>query len=130
MSPEIFEFKQTQEIITYIRQKYHDELEFLWQNSPRNAVWRNQENQKWYALLLTIPRNKLPGEISDETVEIINLRFQKNQALDFAESHTNIFPGYHMNKNNWITIILDNSMETKQILDLIDQSYDISLNST
>ncbi|MFR2768113.1 MAG: MmcQ/YjbR family DNA-binding protein [Thomasclavelia sp.] len=37
------------------------------------------------------------------------------------------YPGYHMNKNNWITIKLDNSVETKKIFELIDNSYNLSL---
>lgn len=127
MNESIFTSQQAKEIIIYVQNKYGDELEFLWQKFPKNAIWRNQKNQKWYALLLSIPRNKLPGQTSDEEVEIIDIRFQKNEALDFAESNDNVFPGYHMNKNNWITIILDGSMDTKQILALLDHSYAISL---
>ncbi len=127
MDKQVFRSKQAEEIVTYVREQYGDELEFLWQKFPKNAVWRNKENQRWYAALLVIPRNKLAGQTSDEEVEIIDIRFQKNEALDFAESNDNVFPGYHMNKNNWITIVLDGGMETKQILDLLDHSYGISL---
>ncbi len=127
MNEQVFRSKQAKEIITYVRKQYGDELEFLWQKFSKNAIWRNKENQKWYALLLVIPRNKLAGQTSDEEVEIIDLRSQKHEALDFAESNDNVFPGYHMNKNNWITIVLDDSMDTEQILALLDRSYNISL---
>ena len=127
MQPNVFTSSQAQEVITFIRQEYGDELEFLWPKFSKNAIWRNQKNRKWYAALLIIPRNKLPSQTSDEEVEIIDLRFHKNEALDFAASNPNVFPGYHMNKNNWITIILDDSMPTPEILNLIDQSYRISL---
>ena len=33
-----------------------------------------------------------------------------------------------MNKNSWITIKLDNSVETERIFELIDNSYNLSLN--
>lgn len=127
MSQTIFTSPQTQAIITYVSQKYGDELEFLWEKFSKNAIWRNQENHKWYALLMTIPLSKLPGQTSDEEVEIIDLRFHKNEALDFAATSDHIFPGYHMNKNNWITIILDDSLPTEHVLALLDQSYHISL---
>ena len=127
MSEKVFDSPQAQEVIAYVRKKYGDELEFLWQKFPKNAIWRNKDNQKWYAALLAIPRNKLAGQTSEEKVEIIDIRFQKNEALEFAESNDNVFPGYHMNKNNWITIILDRSMATEQIVELLDQSYRISL---
>lgn len=126
----IFVSSQVKEVIACVHKKYGDELEFLWQKSPKNAIWRNKNNHKWYAVLLTIPRNKLSGQTTDEKVEIIDLRFQKDAALDFAESQANVFPGYHMNKNNWITIILDGGMETAQILNLLDQSYEIAAQKT
>ena len=37
-----------------------------------------------------------------------------------------VFPGYHMNKKSWITIKLDNSMETNTIFKLIDNSYNLA----
>ena len=36
-------------------------------------------------------------------------------------------PGYHMNKKSWITIKLDESVETTTIFDLIDNSYNLSI---
>ena len=32
-------------------------------------------------------------------------------------------PAYHMNKDSWITIVLDGTVPMKEICDLIDQSY-------
>lgn len=39
----------------------------------------------------------------------------------------NIYPGDHMNKKSWITIKLDNSLSTKTICSLIDDSYKLSI---
>ena len=122
----VFQSQQAKTIIGYVRDKYGDKLEFLWPKFSHNAIWRNQINRKWYALLLVIPKSKL-GLESDELVEILDVRFDKNEALDFAHSNENIYPGYHMNKNNWITIILNDSIDTSQILSLLDHSYEISL---
>lgn len=122
----IFKSPQTHEIIRFVKEQYGDELEFLWQKFPKNAIWRNQINRKWYAALLTVKAQKL-GLDRDEEVEIIDLRFDKNEALEFASSHDHIYPGYHMNKNNWITIILDGGLPTNQIEALIDHSYAISV---
>lgn len=130
MSPSIYQNPQTHEIIAYIAEKYGDELEFLWRRFPSNAIWRNRVNHKWYAVLLIIPQSKLgilDREYPDKPVEILDLRFYKNEALDFAASQPNVYPGYHMNKNNWITIILDDTTSTSKIQDLIDLSYQISL---
>ena len=33
-------------------------------------------------------------------------------------------PAYHMNKNHWISIVLDNSVSDDQIIPLLELSYD------
>ena len=111
--------------IKYVKEKYNDELEYLWQKFPNNAIWRNKKNNKWYGVLLVVKENKLAIE-SDKLVEIIDLRFQKENIHKIIDNNR-FYPGYHMNKNNWITIKLDNSVETKKIFELIDNSYNLSL---
>ncbi len=120
-----FKSEQTKDIINYIKKKYNDELEFLWEKFDDNAIWRNKQNNKWYALLLTVSKRKL-GIESDDMVEIIDLRYQKEE-IDKIIDNKNIFPGYHMNKKSWITIKLDNSVDVKQIYKLIDNSYNLSI---
>lgn len=127
MHEEIYQSPQSKSVITFIKDHYGDNLEFLWQKFPTNAIWRNQKNKKWYGAILKIPRSKL-GLDSDEIVEILDLRFDKHAALDFAANQPNIYPGYHMNKNNWITIVLDNSLKTEEIFSLIEKSYQIAEN--
>ena len=34
-------------------------------------------------------------------------------------------PGYHMNKQHWITILLDGTVGKSKILDFLDMSYDL-----
>jgi len=125
MEPDIFKSLQANEIIKYVKEKYNDELEYLWQKFPNNAIWRNKKNNKWYGVLLVVKENKLAIE-SDKLVEIIDLRFQKENIHKIIDNNR-FYPGYHMNKNNWITIKLDNSVETKKIFELIDNSYNLSL---
>lgn len=124
-TPNIFKTKQAQSIIKYIKEKYNDNLEFLWKKFPNNAIWRNKDNNKWYGLLGTIPETKL-GLKSDNIIEIINLRYPKETIQNIIDNK-HIFKGYHMNKNNWITIKLDNNIDIEKIYKFIDNSYKISL---
>lgn len=125
MTNQVFQSQQAQELIEYVRETYGDELEFLWQKFPRNAIWRNQSNRTWYSVLLVIPAKKI-GAGGDELIEIIDLRFPKGEILSIVDGQK-FFEGYHMNKNNWITIKLDGSVPTAEIIALLDQSYQISL---
>ena len=126
MSQYDFQSPQAHAIIDYVREQYGDELEFLWENFPRDAIWRNPVTRKWYGLLMAVSRRKL-GQDADDEVEIIDLLFSRHEAPDFVAGNKNVLPGYHMNKNNWITIVLDGSMATEQILALLDQSYRLTV---
>ena len=121
----IFKSSQTKEIIEYVNNKYDDELEFLWEKYDNNAIWRNKLNRKWYAVILTITEEKLKIE-SKKEIEIIDLMYQKDKICDVIDN-IKIYPGYHMNKKSWLTIKLDNSMRTDEIIKFIDNSYSLSI---
>ncbi|MBR3134646.1 MAG: MGMT family protein [Clostridia bacterium] len=124
----VFKEEQSKKVIQYIKNKYNDELEFLWEKFDNCAIWRNKSNNKWYGVLLVIEEKKL-GIDSKKLVEIIDLKYQKESISQIIDSKT-ILPGYHMNKKSWITIKLDHSLSTKKIFELIDNSYDLSSYST
>ena len=122
---EVFKSNQTKDIIRYVKEKYNDELEFLWEKLKDTAIWRNKENDKWYGLVMAISKRKLGLELDDE-VEAINLRYQKER-IQMIIDNEKIFPGYHMNKKSWITVKLDDTVKTEKILELINNSYILSL---
>lgn len=119
----IFKNRQTKEIISYVKETYGDELEFLWKNS-NNAIWRRKDNKKWYGALLFLSKRKL-GFDSDEVVEIIDLRLSYDNIKNLID-HTNYFPGWHMNKKYWYTMILDERLTTDEICKRIDESYTLA----
>lgn len=120
----IFSNSQTQQIISYIRQKYGDELEFLWKNFPTDAIWRRKDTNKWYGLLVKLPKNKL-GLKGSENVDILNLKVSPEK-LEKLLDNKSILHAYHMNKKHWITICLDGTVETQKITNLIDESYKLA----
>ncbi|MDD4510344.1 MAG: MmcQ/YjbR family DNA-binding protein [Oscillospiraceae bacterium] len=119
--PEIFKSAQAKQLIEYVRSAYGDELEFLWQKFPDNAVWRRKDTQKWYGALLTVPKRKL-GFDSDETAEIIDLRI-KPEELETTLDGKQYLPGYHMNKKNWYTVLLNGFVPIDELSRRIDESY-------
>ena len=121
---EIFKTDYTKEIVDYIKNKYGDELEFLWEKSPKNAVIRRKSTKKWYAVILTISKRKLNLD-SDEAVEIINLH-NSPEEIEKIIDNKRYFPAYHMNKKHWCTICLDGTVELEKIYKLIDMSYELA----
>ena len=120
----VFKNKQSEEVIKYIKEKYNDDLEFLWDKFDDCAIWRNKSNEKWYGILMKVKRSKF-FEDSEELVEVIDLRYNKGETEKIVDNKK-IFSGYHMNKNSWITIKLDGTEKTKKIFELIDNSYKLS----
>lgn len=120
----IFGGQCSKKVIDYAREKYGDELEFLWERYPDAAVLRRKDNKKWYALFMTISKTKL-GLDSGEPVEIIDLRFDADE-LQKTVDGVKYFPGYHMNKKHWITICLNGSVPIENILNCLDNSYKLA----
>ena len=121
---EIFKTDYTKEVVDYIKNKYGDELEFLWEKSPKTAVVRRKNSNKWYALILTLSKRKLNLD-SDEAVEIINLH-NSPEEIEKLTDNKRYFPAYHMNKKHWCTICLDGTVELEKIYKLIDKSYELA----
>ena len=121
---EIFKANYTKEIVAYIKNKYRDELEFLWEKSPKNAVVRRKSSKKWYAVILTVSKRKLNLD-SDEIIEVINLHNIVEEIKKLIDNKK-YFPAYHMNKKYWCTICLDGTVELEEIYKLIDISYKLT----
>ena len=59
----------------------------------------------------------------------INLKCDPEKSLELRAQHSSIIPGFHMNKKHWNTIIVDDRMNQKLLLSLIDHSYNLVVKS-
>ncbi len=119
--PDVFKNEYAKQVIQYVRKSYQDELQFLWTKFPENAVYRRQDNAKWYAALLVLKKSKL-GLDGDDAIDIIDLR-GKPEDISALIDGKKYFPGFHMNKKNWFTICLDGSVPLEEIFHRIDESF-------
>ena len=111
---------QLERIIDYVCHNYNDNLEHLWDKNPANAIIRRKDNKKWYCLFMKVEAKRL--KINKETVlDVIDLR--GNEDTINSIDNKIIFPGYHMNKKHWFTLILDERMSDESIINLINKSY-------
>lgn len=79
----------------YIKNVYRVIAEFPWLSAPNFAVYRHQSNNKWFAVIMEIPKAKL-GIEEEGNINIINL---KSDPLLIGSLILNkgILPAYHMN---------------------------------
>ena len=119
-----FSSAQALKVADYIREKFSDEPEFLWEKYPDFAVFRRKDNRKWYAVIMNLPKNKLGLDGADE-IEILNLRV-KPEELDKIFDGEKYFRGYHMNKKSWLTIRLDDTLTFEEISARLEKSYQLA----
>ncbi|MBO1213163.1 hypothetical protein BUZ61_03285 [Staphylococcus nepalensis] len=62
---------------------------------------------------------------STETIDVINLKVRK-ELIGPLRKKEGIYPAYHMDKSNWITINLKETNTMNQIKDLIAESYELT----
>lgn len=120
--PNYFIYDQTNRINGYIKEKYHNDPEFLWESSPGCGVYRNQINNKWYGIIMNVDYSKLDNKTGE--VEIINVKLDEKEIQDLLKQK-GFYKAYHMNKISWITIILNDTLSDEIICSLIDKSYNI-----
>jgi predicted DNA-binding protein (MmcQ/YjbR family) len=144
-----FKEKSSKNIIEYIKNKYDDDVEYLWDDYD-GGVFRNKDNKKWYGVMMkireksfvtsTLKRLKVSGKVSnhpllekkdfsdEQYMEVIDIHIDKANADGLIDYET-IFPGFHMNQYSWITIILDNKTNLKKLYELLDASYSMTVKS-
>ena len=53
------------------------------------------------------------------------LKCDPDRAIELRETYPAIQPGYHMSKIHWNIIMMDGSLSSKLILELVDHSYQL-----
>lgn len=59
----------------------------------------------------------------------LNVKVRPSEAYFWRDIYKSVIPGYHMNKNNWNTIILDGTVPEEDIRRMIAESYDLVTDS-
>ena len=112
------------ELESYIADKYGVEPEYPWQSAPTFAVFRHSNNKKWFAVIMTITKDKL-GFDSRENIDVVNLKCDQ-LLMGSVLKEQGIFPAYHMSKTHWISVALDGSAQEDKVKWLLDLSFDLT----
>ncbi len=95
------------------------ELPFTYEDYPFDdtnwTVIRHLKNKKIFAMIF-----QREGRIW------INVKAEPVSGDFWRQIYPAVVPAYHMNKQHWISIILDGSMDDEDILRLIQDSYDLT----
>ncbi|RHO59920.1 MmcQ/YjbR family DNA-binding protein [Eubacterium sp. AM05-23] len=111
-------------LIQFIAEQYSAHEENPWKRYPNYAVFRHRSNQKWFALMMNISKSKL-GLPSDEMIDVLNVKCDP-MLISTLRNEKGVYPAYHMNKENWLTLALDGSIKDDQLKWLLDQSFELT----
>lgn len=108
-------------VIEYARINYGTEPEYPWEKYPEYAVLRNAASGKWYAVIMRVKRSFL-GLDGEGTVDVINVKCDP-VTVGSLRLKSGFLPAYHMNKDRWVSILLDGTVGEDEIFPLIDESF-------
>ncbi len=121
-------YPQSNRITNLIIKKYGNEPEFLWKTTPGSGVFRNPETGKWYLAVLEVDRAKIQNN-KKGAIEVADIKLAPEN-IEKLIKQEHFYPGYHMNKKYWLTVILDDSVSDEKIMKLIDESYSFTVKNT
>lgn len=110
-------------LIQKMGERYQVEAEYLWRKFPDYAVFRHTHNRKWFCAFGTVGADKLGLQGGEKRV-FVNVKAPPEQ-VGSLRMMPGILPAYHMNKEHWVTLLPD-EMEDKDILNLIDNSFQLT----
>ena len=119
---EFFISAQANRIAELMKSKYGVSPEIMKFGSASNGVFRNPLTRKWIGMVMLNKRCNVTGD-SEEKVECLNLNF-KNEAQSYDQK--GIYHPYKKKNKNWIVIILDDTLSDREIMNLVDISYENS----
>lgn len=112
------------EFINYVQTAYGVKGDNPWQKDPESTVFRHIGNRKWFALVMRVKKHCI-GVDSDEYIDIVNFKCDKVM-VGSALGNKGFYPAYHMNKENWITVALDERVPDEKLRMLVDMSYELT----
>ena len=117
-----------QELTGYIFDEYSVEPDYPFPMDDVTCVFRHIDNRKWFGIAMAVPYRAV-GVSRDGVVDILNVKCDPIM-MGSLRGKPGFCPAYHMNKDKWITILLDGSAEKEDITALLAMSYGMTASKT
>ena len=110
------------EVLEWVKKTYGTEPDYPWADC--NAVLRHPDTRKWYGLLMEVRRDRL-GLEGEEPVDVLNVKCDPVLS-GFLRTRPGFLPAYHMNKEQWLSILLDGTAPDEEVRSLLEGSYELT----
>lgn len=104
-----------EEIIEYGLELPNTYEDYPFPDDDFSATIKHKSNNKWFALIM-----KVKGKL------YLNVKTNPDYSDILRNTYKYIIPAYHMNKEHWNTIIVDENVDVSIVKELIEQSYELT----
>ena len=111
------------ELICYVGERFSTDPEYPWAEDEA-FIFRHQTNRKWFAVVMRVSCRRL-GLDRDGAADVVNVKCGP-LLMGAYRALPGILPGYHMNKEHWLTVLLDGSAEDALVKELLELSFDLT----
>ncbi|MDD6920204.1 MAG: MmcQ/YjbR family DNA-binding protein [Eubacteriales bacterium] len=123
----LFVSNQANRLSKLILKKYDIYPDFPWRQSQYKdyGVFRHKDSEKWFAVIMNIKWDLLLKNKDEDKVDVINLKINA-QDSELLMVTKGIYHGYHMNHRNWISVVLNDTLDDNEIMKLIENSFSLT----
>ena len=111
-------------VLEYAKKAFGTDPDYPWVRDPKSAVLRHRENSKWYGVILEVLPQRL-GLSGSKPMDILNLKCDPLMRGNLVDCQK-YFPAYHMNKEKWISALLNGTIPAEEIFGLLQLSFDLT----
>lgn len=112
-----------EDLFKWAEERFDTKPDYPWDSSPNFAVLRGA-NKKWFALVMDISKKHL-GLPENEIADVLNVKCDP-LLIGSLRLKDGYYPAYHMNKDKWISVLLDGTVPEEEIKALIELSYNLT----
>lgn len=105
------------EIIEYCLKLPNTYEDYPFPDDDFSVTIKHKSNNKWFALIMKV-KEKL----------YLNVKTRPDYSDILRSTYEYIIPAYHMNKEHWNTIIIEENIDVSIVKELIDESYELTKN--
>lgn len=116
------ERRGAQGLIRWVRERFSVEPEYPWDDE--NFIFRHADNRKWFAVAMCVPYRKL-GIDREGEAEIVDVKCGP-LLMGSYRGRPGVLPGWHMNKEHWLTVLLDGTAEEDLLRELLEISWELT----
>lgn len=110
-----------EDVVRHCVSEYGSEPEHPWASHPDHTVFRHRGSRKWYAIAMNVKRRAL-GLEGEGSAWVLNVKCDP-LLIDGLLQREGFLPAYHMNKRNWVSVLLNRTVSADEIRSLIEESH-------